>query len=244
MNYSKIYQDFIVSRREREASIVGYLERHHIKPRSLGGDNSVSNMIRLTPEDHFFAHLLLAKIHGGVMWAPIAIMSGGNRINYKPTISRLLHGWAKRRIAHSKKGAGSYQFDSTVYHFVNTKGRVWSGLQSAAHVELGISKSLVNMLIKGRVSVAKGWSVSGRERKTLIGSRHHMYKHEKLLFLHVDGRSFTGTQFEFSEFANLHRPAVCKLVLGESKVWNGWYIEGTVLPTTGRGAKWAKMSLK
>ncbi len=241
MNYSKIYQDFIVSRREREASIVGYSEKHHILPRALGGGDEKCNLIRLSPEDHFFAHLLLAKIHGGAMWAPIAIMSGGNRQNYKPTLSRLLHGWAKRLISHSKKGAGSYQFDTTKHSFVSSDGYVWSGLQSEANVELCISKSLVNMLIKGRISVAKGWSLLGGKRKTSFGSNHHMYKHERLSFLHVDGRSFTGTQFEFSEFSKLHRSAVCKLVLGESKVWKGWYLEGTTLPTKGRGAKWTKM---
>lgn len=39
----------------------GYTERHHIIPKSLGGNNSEDNMLRLTAAQHFGAHILLAK---------------------------------------------------------------------------------------------------------------------------------------------------------------------------------------
>jgi len=38
-------------------------EKHHIVPRSLGGNNTHSNLIRLTPREHFIAHWLLWRIH-------------------------------------------------------------------------------------------------------------------------------------------------------------------------------------
>ena len=38
-----------------------YTERHHIKPRCLGGDNSKTNLIRLPWYIHLLAHFLLAK---------------------------------------------------------------------------------------------------------------------------------------------------------------------------------------
>jgi len=244
MNYQKIYQDFITSRREREAAIVGYSEKHHIVPKALGGGNEKANLIRLTPEDHFFAHLLLAKTHGGVLWSPIAIMSGGNFKSYKPTQSRLLHGWATRKLSESKKGEGAYQFDKSTHKLIDEKGNIWEGLQSEMPAALGLSKSLCNMVIKGSVSVAKGWSLFGAERKTQFGSGHQMFKPAVIDFCHADGRWFSGTQFDFSIYSGLHRPAVCKIVSGESKVWNGWFLKGAVLPTTGRGAKWAKMLQK
>ena len=67
MNYQRIYDEFIADRREKESSLTGYTENHHIIPRSLGGNNSKENLIRLTAQDHYFAHELLAKIHGGGM---------------------------------------------------------------------------------------------------------------------------------------------------------------------------------
>jgi hypothetical protein len=39
-----------------------YYEKHHIVPKSLGGDNSMCNIVLLTPKEHFICHLLLPKI--------------------------------------------------------------------------------------------------------------------------------------------------------------------------------------
>lgn len=40
-----------------------YFESHHIVPRSLGGGDERKNLICLTAGDHYFAHLLLAKMY-------------------------------------------------------------------------------------------------------------------------------------------------------------------------------------
>ena len=37
-----------------------YMERHHIKPRSMGGDNKRNNLIYLLAQEHYYAHKLLA----------------------------------------------------------------------------------------------------------------------------------------------------------------------------------------
>jgi hypothetical protein len=39
-----------------------YTENHHIIPKSLGGDNSKSNLVRLTAKEHYLCHLLLIKM--------------------------------------------------------------------------------------------------------------------------------------------------------------------------------------
>ena len=43
-------------------TLTDYTEKHHIVPRSLGGDNSVSNLVRLTAKEHFVCHRLLTKM--------------------------------------------------------------------------------------------------------------------------------------------------------------------------------------
>lgn len=73
MNYEKIYKSFIASRKNKFFSD-GYFEIHHILPKSLGGGDEDSNLIKLTAREHFFAHLLLAKIHGGSMWYALDMM--------------------------------------------------------------------------------------------------------------------------------------------------------------------------
>lgn len=43
--------------------VEGYSELHHILPRSLGGDDTKQNLVRLTAREHFICHLLLVRIH-------------------------------------------------------------------------------------------------------------------------------------------------------------------------------------
>lgn len=40
----------------------GYTEKHHIIPKSLGGDNNITNIVKLTPKEHFIVHKLLTKM--------------------------------------------------------------------------------------------------------------------------------------------------------------------------------------
>jgi hypothetical protein len=75
MDYKRIYDSFIADRLNKQPSKPVYFERHHILPKCLGGSDVEENMIRLSPEDHFFAHLLLAKIHGGKLWHALVAMT-------------------------------------------------------------------------------------------------------------------------------------------------------------------------
>ena len=241
MDYSKIYSNFIADRRSKESVLVesnNYSECHHIVPRAIGGDDAPDNLITLTPEDHFFAHLLLAKIHGGNLWAPIAFMVGGSRKDYKPTISRIAHGWAKRALAKSISGCMAYQFDSKIYSIEHKDGRQWTGLQSEIPVATGLSKSMSNMLVKKSLLAAKGWFLKGSPPPERYGLNHPMTRKDVQHFHHVDGRCFIGTQYEFHLVVGVSKVVACKLARGMQVVCGGWHLKGSVLPSFGRGAKW------
>ena len=97
MNYARIYEDFIADRRSRDSYVglsyqqrhnrdsrdrrrgikVPYREHHHIIPRSLNGGDEAENIVSLAAGDHFFAHLCLAKIHGGNQWLALHTMTYG-----------------------------------------------------------------------------------------------------------------------------------------------------------------------
>lgn len=47
----------------------GYTEMHHIVPKCMGGDDSKSNLVKLSAKQHFVAHHLLFKIYGGLKLA-------------------------------------------------------------------------------------------------------------------------------------------------------------------------------
>lgn len=245
MDYKRVYAEFIKDRREKEAHLEGYSERHHIVPRCMGGGDEAENLIRLTAEDHFFAHLVLAKIHGGKMWAPVAFMVGGQRKDYKPIISRGWYGWASRAMARSACGENAHQYDWTIYVLEHKDGRRWSGTQSEMHSVLGLGKPLANLLIKRKVGSAKGWFHLGERPKHVgrgspSGIDHNMYRHESVSFVHVDGRRFSGTQFEFHLAHSVSKSAACNLARGKVRVVNGWYVEGRPPVRKGRGARWLR----
>ena len=68
--YTKCYYNIINNSRHRE--LVGYKEKHHIIPKSLGGADDISNLATLTAREHFVCHLLLTKMTTGLakrsMW--------------------------------------------------------------------------------------------------------------------------------------------------------------------------------
>jgi hypothetical protein len=74
MNYQKVYEQ-LVSRAKTRDKLNCYIERHHIIPRSLGGSDDEENLVEFTAREHFIAHLLLAKIHGGKMIHAAYLMS-------------------------------------------------------------------------------------------------------------------------------------------------------------------------
>jgi hypothetical protein len=63
--YHNIYNRFIATRPHRTKTLNDELEVHHILPRSLGGTDDATNLVTLTPREHFFAHLLLARFKRG-----------------------------------------------------------------------------------------------------------------------------------------------------------------------------------
>jgi hypothetical protein len=61
MDYEKHYSALI--ERARNRIIDGYVEKHHIIPKCMGGSDDESNLVILTPEEHFVAHQLLVKMY-------------------------------------------------------------------------------------------------------------------------------------------------------------------------------------
>jgi hypothetical protein len=63
--YSQWYSNLIEKAKSRKLENTIYKESHHIIPKSLGGNNSPSNLVELTLREHYIAHLLLSKMYKG-----------------------------------------------------------------------------------------------------------------------------------------------------------------------------------
>ena len=64
MDYKKLYAN-IISNAQKRVWTDGYVEKHHIKPKSLGGSDAKYNIVTLTAREHFLAHYCLWKFHTG-----------------------------------------------------------------------------------------------------------------------------------------------------------------------------------
>lgn len=94
MNYEFHYISLIDRAKSRE--IFGYVERHHIIPRCLGGSDDMQNIAVLTAEEHYVAHQLLVKMYPDVR----GLATAATRMA-KQCSGRIAYGWLRRRHAEA-----------------------------------------------------------------------------------------------------------------------------------------------
>lgn len=100
MNYKKHYD--ILIERSRGRTLDGYVEKHHIIPRCLGGSDDDNNIAILTPEEHFLAHQLLVKIYPNsppLVNAAIIMTTHHTRAR----ANNKLFGWLRRQASVARK---------------------------------------------------------------------------------------------------------------------------------------------
>jgi hypothetical protein len=61
MDSLRIYNQIIERAQKRQ--LEGYVEKHHLVPRCLGGSDSKDNIVELTAREHFLCHMLLVEIY-------------------------------------------------------------------------------------------------------------------------------------------------------------------------------------
>ncbi|QGT54026.1 putative homing endonuclease [Acinetobacter phage Stupor] len=117
MNYSLIYDKLINKAKGRE--IIEHGEWHHILPRSMGGTDDASNLVKLTYREHFIAHMLLYKVHKNKQMA-FALGRMSNSRAEKSISSRT---YALAREIHSaavSKWSTEFMAGKTVFKNINT----------------------------------------------------------------------------------------------------------------------------
>lgn len=234
MNYKRIYDSFIQDRLTKQPSKPDYFETHHIFPRALGGSDDKGNLIRLTPEDHFFAHLLLAKIYGGKMWLALFVMSGRDKrlknkkiaFRWKDFIfrKRLAFGWARKNGEFGNeglKGSDNGNHNSEKYHWFNVDtGKEEISTLFDMHIKYGGTRASWTAAQTGYRTSYKGWTIKGREFKRGL-------KGKILNFINRDGRSFTGTQSDFCKTFSISVASGSRVCRHNDVTKCGWRLEGS-----------------
>jgi ssDNA-binding Zn-finger/Zn-ribbon topoisomerase 1 len=110
--YTRWYNNIILSANNR--TLTGYVERHHIIPKCLGGSNEVNNMVMLTAREHFVCHYLLTKMVEGVFKKKM--FNALNKMRQsKYTQDRYIIN--SRQFAYLRKGLSEYNKGSYNYMF-------------------------------------------------------------------------------------------------------------------------------
>lgn len=124
MNYLKHY-NILIDRGILRSHIDGYIEVHHIIPICMGGVNTPENLVKLTPEEHYLAHLLLVKIYPDISKLIYACsMMCSTRLGRQSNKS---YGWVRRAFAKNigisikNKWARKYGF----YDYIEQTNHIW-----------------------------------------------------------------------------------------------------------------------
>lgn len=143
----------------------GYVEKHHIIPKSFGGSNDVSNIAVLTAREHFICHRLLSKMTEGknkrkmhyALWC-LAKLSPANS-KHK----------GDRKITSRTFSIIREDYSKTVSYFLKHRK------QSAEHIENHAAsirgKSLSEEHKKKLSSAVKGIPFSEERKKNMKGPK-------------------------------------------------------------------------
>lgn len=130
MNYEKHYTLLIEkcnSRNWSKSSAPCYVEVHHIIPRCLGGTDDSNNLVVMSAREHFIAHLLLAKIHGGKLWYAANMLLSQNSQQTRDRVNSRTYSTIKKNVAEQARLAklGTTMCEETKTKISNSlKGRI------------------------------------------------------------------------------------------------------------------------
>lgn len=195
MNYLKHY-DKLISKAQtyfRHKDMNEYYENHHIVPKCLGGLDDEVNMVLLTAKEHFVAHHLLAKIHGGKMayafWAMCNQRSPLQDRQYKVT---------------------AIVYESAKKHFSKTHSERMKGFNPWEHGGLGMTGIDHTEETKNKISASN-------KGKT-AGEKHYCFNHTLFKICNINTKElFEGTMEDIREKFDCTRAAASYFVNGKTK---------------------------
>ena len=186
MDYFLAYQRLIAKAKARVCPN-GYVERHHVLPRALGGSDDSSNLVALTAREHFVAHVLLAKIHGGIMWQAVILMSGGKYCNGRLfEIARRCASFEREKFIKQKRAVDP-SFDAYMHKVRSdaTKNRT-EGYQAEAGEKFkkrfATDLDYASKISKNRVMSQQASAASSRLKSAA--------KAEKILVMRASGKKY------------------------------------------------------
>lgn len=177
MNYRKIYFQ-LIERAKTRSDLSGYTEIHHVIPKSLGGTDLKSNLVKLTAREHFIAHWLLTKVYDSnkMIFAFWKMCNGNNTNRYVSS-----HGYQSAKLKFSnamKERKLSDLHKNKISDSLSGRKLSITHIQAIKH-----SKSFVSLETRKKMSESgkiKIFTKSHRKNLSLAKIGHAVSKETKL----------------------------------------------------------------
>lgn len=197
--YTNWYNSIINNARQR--TLLGYTEKHHIIPSSIGGTNEHTNLVILTPREHFICHLLLTKMTTGndyyKMSYALHMLSNVNNIGegrYVPN-SRLYE-YSKKLF---KEALSNFWTDEKRKEHAEkirptVKGRkhrpeAIQKMKNKRWSEKALKNRLNNCLKAAEARKGSKWSAEHREKKFMLYIEKNIHLFDKVFELFDQGKN-------------------------------------------------------
>ena len=107
--YTHIY--YAIVNRAKARELKEYKEKHHIVPKSLGGNNSSENLVELTAREHFICHRLLTKMTTGTakkkMWLAVSKMLSFSSTHQRYQPASRIYEYTRVQVSRAQSGKGN-----------------------------------------------------------------------------------------------------------------------------------------
>jgi hypothetical protein len=198
MDYQKIYDRLIERAKIRIPDPTKYYETHHINPRCLGGTDDDSNLVELTADEHYIAHLCLVRMNplNHKLIRAAVMMCCSN--SYQKRSGNKMYKWLKEKhqqvMKQSQSGEGNSQF-----------GKAWV-FDPTTKIEKKVNKFELNNFL------SQGW-VKGRKTsiqyQCVICSKMFLNKFKKATCsrecYYISKPKFKSFEGKETEFLTLYR---------------------------------------
>lgn len=161
-----------------------YSEKHHILPKSLGGENNQENIIKLSSKEHFICHYLLTKSYdiGTNEWYKMnhAFMLMTASRNGKRYINSRLYEASRKNypkvMSHSQLGTKNSQYGTVCLHNLELEKNIRIKTDTVMHyLSLGYNYGHVYNWSKKKTTTIKISQIKLEKQKKTEERANHLF---------------------------------------------------------------------
>lgn len=215
--YTNWYNRIIRNAQSRELDT--YYEIHHIVPKSLGGTNQKSNLVKLTAKEHYVCHLLLMKMYSDKkakqkMASAFLYMSKVRNDHTKRRYTSILYERHKiirqKILSEQMSGSGNPMFGKV--HSEKTRNKI-------SNARIGVNTNTSELIERKR----NKWLSNNPNYNPEIRQRMNEKQSKNYIVIDPSGNTIEVKNLkQFCIENNLHNGNMCSVAKGKLNHYKGW----------------------